>query len=483
MYSEDDSFPNSPNTEQDSSSNQGSVQSLTDKEKIINNTSITQRERKPSGPAKGPKSKQNPKGNNTDPTLDLPCPDDAQENKKIIAEIVPVQENLKEDVPLKKNQIGEIHETSYDNVLPLCDAIDTPSLIKNNDESIDLKSIEDNINYLGSSIALISYINNSCKIPDSRFITSVEIAFISAALSKFDNEIDFYKYYEKFHQVIFDNDKEAKDIGLLIFNHLTGIREFKIPSDLMSPDSLIDKALAGITQVKKGVKPLDVVCSLIKENEFGNSINSARNHLTNLNINKFSQLNDVADYTIDLIKKESGSNLQDEYNKVILISYITILRNASLKPENLIQDLFNNGKIIDEFHVNLIGLFFVKLFYTEPDWKKIGLKFLDLKKMKVLQPCSEVFYKPGLTTSKKIASEKKQKAFWRYINGKSEPLYKDPKICREKEVVETEDSLKKTYEIISKESINYGDLIEITKKASILKFELSLGQTYRDKKG
>jgi len=316
------------------------------------------------------------------------------------------------------------------------------------------------INYLASSINFLSFLSNSLGLISSKIISSIEISFIISALkSVFHEKVDEVSLTKSLPEVLQSNSK-LKEMGIMFFNLLSDkYNEKNLSANTKKLYGLLEKLLSEIDEAKKGKKTIEIIFELFSKSKETKKFSELNKFVGKNKIDEFSQLNDVADKLITLI----GSVKQDdEYLqnwKIILGSYIWVLRYSTQGVETLIDNLLKkNISQLKELHIVLIGLFATKLFHSSPGWKPIGLSYQLYDKMKTLQPIAEVYYNPQIIKSLSSDYKKQVEYFWTYVWGKPYSIFEKP------EVKEVKKLLKKQIEVeeeVIVEEKTFGNFITV----------------------
>jgi hypothetical protein len=313
------------------------------------------------------------------------------------------------------------------------------------------------INYLSSAINFFSFLSQSIGLENLQIIPSIEIYALSATLNKINSSYGVDALYLKYHNIVFDNKKEERDWGQILFCLLSEDFNVKgLTSDAKKTLVSIKQLFIGMTEAQKGSPTVEVVLNILRKSKEIKKLTKLNNYIGSIKLTPFSQLNDLYD---ELIMALNESKAEDEYLKTwrtIIASYIWVIRYSSQKIEVMVDDLMKKNKSpFKELHIVLIGLFATKLFNSAPSWKPLGYTYQLYDKMKVLQPVAEVYYNPNIISSLSSDPIKQEEYFWTYIWGKPYSVFEKPLISNvkklQKRMIEVDE------EVIVEEK-NYGNL-------------------------
>lgn len=329
--------------------------------------------------------------------------------------------------------------------------------------SFSSKSNVDNIksNYLASSINFLSFLSASFNISNLKIIPVVEAFFIISALQRVNSQKSIDNLISKYISDNYVSDVKLRELAIIFFNYITDKNDdASFSTDSKKTNSLLKKLLDGIEETKKGKKDIQIVLDFLNKSKETKKFIELNKFIHENKTNEFSQLNEIAD---KLITSLSTTKLDDNYLqnwKIVIGSYIWVLRYSTQSIEVLIDDLLKKkSSQFKELHIVLIGLFAIKLFHSTPSWKPIGLSYQLHEKMKVLQPVAEVFYNPSIITSLSSDPKKQEEYFWTYVWGKPYSIFEKPEVKQvkkpQKRQIEVEE------EVIIEEK-TFGNFITVT---------------------
>lgn len=315
-------------------------------------------------------------------------------------------------------------------------------------------------NYLASSVNFLSYLAVSFEIKNLKVIPFIETYFIVSALKTVNSQKTIDDLLSKYLPDHFTNDKKLKELAIVFFNAITEEKSSKsLSADSKKINSLLKKLIVGIEEIKKGKRAIQIVLDLLSKSKETKKFVELSKYLRENNTNELSQLNEIADKLIALLGSSKHDDKYLQNWKVMIGSYIWVLRYSTQNVEVLIDDLLKKkSSQFKELHIVLIGIFATKLFHSTPDWKPIGLSYQLLEKMKVLQPTAEVFYNPDVIISLSSDPNKQEEYFWTYVWGKPYSIFEKPKM---KKIIKTRKKIIDVDEEVIVEEKNYGDFIKV----------------------